>query len=124
MERQWATGDCWLWCQRTGVWVLWLGPVQWEGQHAPLLACEPCVRVAEAKLHSYLMHGGILGNAPGRRLWAPADCWRCEDVDVPTLWVGVVERGDVQAPLNFCESCLCGLESKVQQFLMSGHVAA
>jgi hypothetical protein len=34
MEWLWITGDCWLGCGRTGVLVIWLGPVQWDGQHA------------------------------------------------------------------------------------------
>ncbi|GAA0348085.1 hypothetical protein GCM10009540_80560 [Streptomyces turgidiscabies] len=35
MERQWVTGDCWLGCERTGMSVIWLGPVQWDGRHVP-----------------------------------------------------------------------------------------
>lgn len=55
MQRQWVNGDCWLWCERTGVLVLWLGPVQWEGQHAPLHACESCIHRLEAKAISYFL---------------------------------------------------------------------
>ena len=43
MECPWFSGDCWLGCGRTGVLVIWLGPVQWDGQHAPFYAFEPCL---------------------------------------------------------------------------------
>lgn len=55
MQRKWVTGDCWLWCERTAVPVLWLGPLQWEGQHAPLYACEPCIHRLEQRVHAYLL---------------------------------------------------------------------
>jgi hypothetical protein len=41
--RHWVTGDCWPGCERTGVPVIWLGPVQRDGQHAPFYACVPCL---------------------------------------------------------------------------------
>lgn len=53
MERQWINGDCWLGCQRTGVPVIWLGPVQWDGQHAPFHACEPCLDRLKKQALSY-----------------------------------------------------------------------
>ena len=53
MDRSWDTGDCWLWCERTGVPVLWLGPVQWMGHTAPLYACAPCVHHLEGKVRAY-----------------------------------------------------------------------
>ncbi|NEB75978.1 hypothetical protein G3I40_12210 [Streptomyces sp. SID14478] len=55
MDREWITGECWLWCERTGVPVVWLGPVQWGGQHAPLYSCAPCLRRLETKAAHYLL---------------------------------------------------------------------
>ncbi|GLV78122.1 hypothetical protein Shyhy02_61220 [Streptomyces hygroscopicus subsp. hygroscopicus] len=34
MQRRWALGECWLWCERTAVPVLWLGPALWDGGRA------------------------------------------------------------------------------------------
>lgn len=55
MERQWITGDCWLGCERSGVSVIWLGPVQWDGQHAPFNACEPCLDRLKRQANAYFM---------------------------------------------------------------------
>ncbi|MEV5386224.1 hypothetical protein [Streptomyces sp. NPDC052721] len=55
MERLWITGDCWLGCERTGVRVLWLGPVQWDGYTAPFMACEPCLDRLMAQASAYLV---------------------------------------------------------------------
>ncbi|MEU0058487.1 hypothetical protein [Streptomyces sp. NPDC006334] len=43
MTQQWVTGDCWLGCERTDLPVVWLGPVMWDGQHAPFYACNDCL---------------------------------------------------------------------------------
>jgi hypothetical protein len=53
VERRWITGDCWLGCERTGVRVIWLGPVQWDGQHAPFYACGPCLDGLKAQALAY-----------------------------------------------------------------------
>lgn len=55
MQAEWATGDCWLGCGRTGVLVIWLGPVQWDGQHAPFMACEDCLNRHKAQALAYFM---------------------------------------------------------------------
>ncbi|MEU6406317.1 hypothetical protein [Streptomyces sp. NPDC046985] len=55
MDSSWITGDCWLGCERTGVTVIWLGPVQWDGQHAPFCACEPCLERLKAQALAYFM---------------------------------------------------------------------
>ncbi|WP_409469707.1 hypothetical protein [Streptomyces sp. HC307] len=55
MEGHWVTGDCWLGCERTGVPVLWLGPVQRDGQAAPFYACEPCLKRLKARAVAYFM---------------------------------------------------------------------
>ncbi|MFB6711826.1 hypothetical protein ACFCZY_03020 [Streptomyces sp. NPDC056237] len=39
----WVTGDCWLYCRREGVRVLWIGSVHAPGAMADLYACGPCV---------------------------------------------------------------------------------
>ncbi|MBA2807696.1 MULTISPECIES: hypothetical protein [Streptomyces] len=49
MQRKWVTDDCWLGCERTGVPVIWLGPVQWDGEQAPFFACEPCLDRLKAR---------------------------------------------------------------------------
>jgi hypothetical protein len=55
MERHWVAGDCWLGCERTNVLVIWLGPVQWDGQHAPLMTCEPCLDRLKAQAQQYFV---------------------------------------------------------------------
>lgn len=55
MNSSWITGDCWLGCERTGVRVTWLGPVQWDGQHAPFYACELCLDRLKVQALTYLM---------------------------------------------------------------------
>ncbi|MDQ1019000.1 hypothetical protein [Streptomyces afghaniensis] len=54
MLLEWTTGDCWR-CDGTGLAVTWVGPIQWDGQHAPLYLCEPCLTAAERKAHRYFM---------------------------------------------------------------------
>ncbi|MFI0769232.1 hypothetical protein ACH4TQ_30730 [Streptomyces sp. NPDC021218] len=120
MQCRWTNGSCWLWCERSEVLVLWLGPVQWEGGHAPLYACRQCLRYLETKLLASLVGGGDRA-APGRLRWARSACWLwCEQLDVPTLRVGVVERADQAAPLHVCASCMTRLEHKVRTYLMCG----
>ncbi|MFC5666922.1 hypothetical protein ACFP3U_28635 [Kitasatospora misakiensis] len=46
----WAAGDCWLYCGRTSVRVLWLGPVTAAGGvTAGLLACADCISTLHGK---------------------------------------------------------------------------
>jgi len=52
--RVWTVGECWR-CDRTGVPVLWLGPVQTDHGTGPFLACEPCIRRLEAKVYAHQM---------------------------------------------------------------------
>ncbi|RFU85176.1 hypothetical protein DY218_18615 [Streptomyces triticagri] len=53
MRRLWIRGDCWFGCERTEVPVLWLGPLQWDGQHAPVYACSPCLARIQAQATRY-----------------------------------------------------------------------
>ncbi|MFE3904176.1 hypothetical protein ACFXPY_28650 [Streptomyces sp. NPDC059153] len=39
----WVTGNCWLYCRREGVRVLWVGSVRTPGATGDLYACGPCV---------------------------------------------------------------------------------
>lgn len=55
MEAHWVVGDCWLGCGRTGLPVVYLGPVQWDGQHAPFMACENCLSRLMAQAVAYFM---------------------------------------------------------------------
>ncbi|AZM61079.1 MULTISPECIES: hypothetical protein [Streptomyces] len=55
MEAKWVIGDCWLGCGRTGLPVVWLGPLQWDGQHAPVYACEDDLNRLKAQALAYFM---------------------------------------------------------------------
>ncbi|GAA3642944.1 hypothetical protein GCM10023079_35930 [Streptomyces chitinivorans] len=46
--RTWTTGRCRLYCLRPQVPVMWLGPVQTQGQQAELYACEACIQTLNA----------------------------------------------------------------------------
>ncbi|MFH8500664.1 hypothetical protein [Streptomyces coeruleorubidus] len=61
MERQWIIGDCWLGCERTQLRVIWLGPVQWDGQHAPFFACEECLERLMRQARAYFLARKPLG---------------------------------------------------------------
>lgn len=50
MRREWMVGECWLYCERSGVPVLWLGPVQEDGCTAHLYACVDCLARLRGKL--------------------------------------------------------------------------
>ncbi|MEU3044639.1 hypothetical protein ABZ700_27615 [Streptomyces diastaticus] len=52
MTRTWIPGACWL-CDADDVPVLWLGPLQEDGQTAPLYACGPCVDRLRARAAAY-----------------------------------------------------------------------
>ena len=54
--RVWVTGACWLGCERTGLPVIWLGPVQWDGQHASFYACEDCLERLVAQARAHFLH--------------------------------------------------------------------
>ncbi|MFF5655178.1 hypothetical protein [[Kitasatospora] papulosa] len=56
MRQRWVTGDCWLGCERTDLLVLWLGPVQWDGAHAPFLACADCLDRLKRQSCEYLLN--------------------------------------------------------------------
>ncbi|WP_416979086.1 hypothetical protein [Streptomyces sp. T028] len=43
MDSHWITGDC------------WLGPVQWDGQHAPFMACVDCLARLKAQALAHFM---------------------------------------------------------------------
>ncbi|MGW2724887.1 hypothetical protein [Streptomyces sp. NPDC001492] len=55
MDSHWVAGDCWLGCERTGLLVIWLGPVQWDGQHAPFMACADCLARLKAQALTHFM---------------------------------------------------------------------
>jgi hypothetical protein len=56
MESRWGIGDCRLECENTGVLVTWLGPVQWDGQHAPLMTCGPCLTRLQAQAQQHFIN--------------------------------------------------------------------
>jgi len=53
MTEQWWTGTCWLWCERDGVLVMWLGEARTEAESAPVYACGPCVERLAAKVQHH-----------------------------------------------------------------------
>ncbi|CAM5475699.1 hypothetical protein GCM10010345_12210 [Streptomyces canarius] len=63
MERSWVIGDCWLGCERTGVRVLWLGPVQWDGYSAPFMSCASCLARLMAQASAYWLSRPRIGAA-------------------------------------------------------------
>ncbi|MDX2836603.1 hypothetical protein ACH3XX_29790 [Streptomyces scabiei] len=60
VSTRWVTGDCWLGCERTSLLVIWLGPVQWDGQHAPFMACEDCLNRIKAQALTHFKRGNSL----------------------------------------------------------------
>lgn len=50
----WIAGDCWR-CDRSGLLVTWVGPVQWDGQSAPIYLCESCLIAVEVRAHRYFL---------------------------------------------------------------------
>ncbi|MFF5668766.1 hypothetical protein ACFY8S_01295 [Streptomyces hygroscopicus] len=118
MQRRWALGECWLWCERTAVPVLWLGPALWEGGNAPIHACSWCIRHLESRVRGVLTRGADPAPAPGRRRWAPGACWLwCQRIALPTLLLGTVEHAGHQVPLYGCDACIQRLEDKVRAAL-------
>lgn len=54
-SRGWVTGECWLWCEGIALPVMTIGEVGREGQPAPLLACERCIRDMESAVQALLL---------------------------------------------------------------------
>ncbi|MGW4170545.1 hypothetical protein ACWEGX_26970 [Streptomyces chartreusis] len=52
MLLEWTTGECWRRDQANRL-VTWVGPIQWDGQHAPLYLCDSCLIAAERKARRY-----------------------------------------------------------------------
>ncbi|WP_405893652.1 hypothetical protein OG272_15515 [Streptomyces sp. NBC_00104] len=78
MERHWVTGDCWLGCQSIDVLVIWLGPLQWDGQHAPVFTCEPCLNRIKTQALAY-----FLARQPDHRLTKPSHRTPAHEVEEP-----------------------------------------
>ena len=54
-SNEWITGDCWLYCGRRNLSVLWIGVAQTHGAAAPLYACGPCLQRLTDRVHAH--HG-------------------------------------------------------------------
>lgn len=68
----WQQGDCWLWCQRQGVTVTWIGPAAVAGLSAAMYACEPCVRqLGERVWLANMRRDGSLSSEPHRASCVP-----------------------------------------------------
>jgi len=61
VEREWITGACWLGCGRDDRPVIYLGPVQWDGQHAPFMACSECLDRLQRQAVEYFMQRRPVG---------------------------------------------------------------
>ncbi|MFE4669396.1 hypothetical protein ACFRI7_31700 [Streptomyces sp. NPDC056716] len=57
-REKWITGACWLGCRRSGLPVIWIGPLHWNGRHAPLHACQACLnRLVHQAVNYWLQRG-------------------------------------------------------------------
>ncbi|QHA07823.1 hypothetical protein GQF42_35040 [Streptomyces broussonetiae] len=45
--------------------------------------------------------------------WVIGACWRCDDTDVPVVWVGPATSCGQHAPVYLCEDCLIALERRI-----------
>ncbi|GAB7185959.1 hypothetical protein ATKI12_5790 [Kitasatospora sp. Ki12] len=51
---EWVSGDCWFYCGRRGLPVLWLGPATSPGGlTAPLYACTECIAQINDRIWEY-----------------------------------------------------------------------
>ncbi|WP_086824833.1 hypothetical protein [Streptomyces sp. NRRL B-24572] len=51
--------------------------------------------------------------------WTTGRCWKCEEEDLPVLWLGPAHSADHgHAPLYTCEPCIQRIEA-----LIADHVA-
>ncbi|MBV9026570.1 MAG: hypothetical protein JO362_22865 [Streptomycetaceae bacterium] len=54
----WVTGNCWLYCRRSGLPVMWVGTAQSVGVYAPLYAplyaCEQCLAELSAMVWQHV----------------------------------------------------------------------
>ncbi|GAA2446188.1 hypothetical protein [Streptomyces macrosporus] len=97
----WVVGDCWLWCRRTDTAVTWLGPVISWGTHAPLYACEECIRRLEEQVRT----------SPARQDTA---CWLwCGRDDVPLFPLAEVEHQGGTTLFHACEECIAQVKQMV-----------
>ncbi|GAA2250062.1 hypothetical protein GCM10010232_42380 [Streptomyces amakusaensis] len=62
----WTPGMCWLYCRRTGIPVIWLGPATTEGIHAPMYGCAHCVAELEHMIRQHFAARGGPRASPGR----------------------------------------------------------
>ncbi|WP_329576844.1 hypothetical protein OG500_04630 [Kitasatospora sp. NBC_01250] len=66
----WAAGDYWLYCGRTSVRVLWLGPVTAAGGiTAGLLACADCISTLHGKAVAAMAKRDSRRTEPTHRAW-------------------------------------------------------
>jgi hypothetical protein len=50
---EWEFGDCWLYCERRGLPVLWVGAAQNDGAAAPMYACASCLQRLTDRIHAH-----------------------------------------------------------------------
>ncbi|MFF6971617.1 MULTISPECIES: hypothetical protein [Streptomyces] len=51
----WTTGDCWLYCRRAGVRVLWVGSVHTPAATGDLYACGACIAEIASRVRTQVI---------------------------------------------------------------------
>jgi hypothetical protein len=65
-----------------------------------------------------------VGHPVADREWVTGQCWRCDDTDLPVLWLGPVQSQDYgHAPFYACEPCARRLEALVLAYNSRDHSA-
>jgi hypothetical protein len=60
-----------------------------------------------------------------KRTYVTGECWRCDAVNVPVLWLGPVQSQDQgDAPFYCCEPCIQRLEALVHAYNRRGVASA
>lgn len=54
--QRWTVGDCWLYCEASGIPVMWVGAASCLGLHAPLMACPDCLHRLAGKIRARAHH--------------------------------------------------------------------
>ncbi|MTE22207.1 hypothetical protein F0L17_24525 [Streptomyces sp. TRM43335] len=109
---RWVVGDCWLWCERIGTAVTWLGPVISWGTHAPLYACDDCIgRLEEQVREAASTHRN-------------AACWLwCGRGDVPLVPLAEVGHRGGTTVFHACEECVDRVKQRVLALAMGKDTA-
>lgn len=51
------------------------------------------------------------------RTWESGECWTCDAVNVPVLWIGPISTTELgHAPLTACATCIRRLEERIRRY--------